>query len=53
MKKTTSATKNKPSATKPTASKLVAVRKAAQNPVHATRAEIRRAIRAVAIERAH
>ncbi len=33
------------------AKQLVGVRKAAQKPVHATRSEIRRAVRAVAAER--
>ncbi len=35
-------------AVKPAAKKLVAVRKAAQKPVHATRSDIRRAVQAVA-----
>jgi hypothetical protein len=38
-------------AAKPAAKKLVAVRQAAQKPVHATRSDIRRAVRAVAAER--
>jgi len=38
-------------ATKSVANRLVAVRKAAQEPVHATRTAIRRAVRSVAEER--
>jgi hypothetical protein len=38
-------------AAKPAAKKLVAVRQAAQKPVHATRSDIRRAVRAVGAER--
>jgi hypothetical protein len=40
-------------AAKAASAKLVAVRPAAQKPVHATRSDMRRAVRAVAADRLH